>query len=68
MSPLPAALERLRRYRATLEVGEVINAGVGLTADDLSIVIEALEAAESTIPKINTASMSEFVGRGYQNE
>jgi hypothetical protein len=37
-------LEHLRRFRATFNAGEPVDEESGLTADDLTAIIEAVEA------------------------
>ncbi len=44
MATLSTALDRLRAFRATFNAGEPVDEESGLMADDLSSIIEAVEA------------------------
>jgi hypothetical protein len=44
MTRLPTALDRLRQFRATFNEGEVVDEESGLGADDLTTIINAVEA------------------------
>jgi hypothetical protein len=44
MPSLPTALDRLRQFRATFNEGDVVDEESGLGADDLTAIINAVEA------------------------
>lgn len=44
MASLTTALDRLRQFRATFNEGEPVDEESGLTADDLTAIIQAVEA------------------------
>lgn len=44
MASLTTALDRLRQFRATFNDGEPVDEESGLTADDLTAIIQAVEA------------------------
>ncbi len=44
MATLSTALDRLRAFRATFNAGEPVDEESGLTADDLTAIIESVEA------------------------
>jgi len=44
MAHLTTALDRLRQFRATFNEGDVVDDESGLGADDLTAIIDAVEA------------------------
>jgi hypothetical protein len=44
MATLATSLDRLRAFRATFNAGEPVDEESGLLADDLTAIIEAVEA------------------------
>jgi hypothetical protein len=44
MTSIPTALDRLRQFRATFDEGDTVDEESGLSADDLTAIINAVEA------------------------
>ncbi len=53
---LIGSVERLRRFRSTFNAGDIVNEESGLTANDITAVIDEMDVVTGDVIRIKTAS------------